>query len=98
MVMGYVMTRGNRRRGVNLGPRDPSLNYTDSVELREGASGRKLARWAAPPQKKRICVKREWVYRYQRCSNPNRPVIGLNGALTRFWNCVASRRIFPRLF
>ena len=26
-----VITRGNRRRGVNLGPRDPSLDYTDSV-------------------------------------------------------------------
>ena len=26
-----VMTRGNRRRGVNLGPRDPSLSYTNSV-------------------------------------------------------------------
>ena len=42
------MTRGNRRRGVNLGPRDRSLSYTDSVELREGASWRRLARRAEP--------------------------------------------------
>ena len=43
-----VMTRGNRRRGVNLGPRDPSLTTLFPGVLRVGASGVKLARRAAP--------------------------------------------------
>ena len=30
-IMSYVITRGNRRRGLNLRPRDPSLSYTNSV-------------------------------------------------------------------
>ena len=46
------MTRGNWRRGLNLRPRDKGLNYTDSVVLREGYSGRKLARWAEPRRSK----------------------------------------------
>ena len=79
-------------------PRDKGLNYTDSVELREGASGRKLARWAEPRQQKRICVKREWMYRNQRGSDPKRSVIRLNGALPGDWDHVASRRIFPWVF
>ena len=96
--MTFVITGGNWRRGLNLRPREKGLNYTNSVELREGPSGRRPARWAEPRPKKRVCVKREWMYRYQRCSNPMGPVIWLNGALTGFWHCFASRRIFPRLF
>ena len=42
-----VMTRGNRRRCVNLGPTDPSLSTLFPVELQVGASGVKLARRAA---------------------------------------------------
>ena len=45
-----VITRGNWRRG--LRPRDKGLNYTDSVNLGEGHSGRKLARWAEPRQRR----------------------------------------------
>ena len=41
--------------GLNLRPRDTSLNCTTSVELREAASGRKLARWAEPRQEKDLC-------------------------------------------
>ena len=43
-----TMTRGNLRRGVNLGPRDKGLATLFPVVLREGASGVKLARSAAP--------------------------------------------------
>ena len=44
--------------GLNLRPRDPSLSYTDSVELSEGASGRKLARSAEPRQEEDLCGER----------------------------------------
>ena len=53
-----VMTRGNWRRGLILRPRDTSLNYTTSVELREGADGRKPARSAEPRQEKDLCEER----------------------------------------
>ena len=53
-----VMTRGNQRIGVNRGPRDPSLNYTDSVEQREGGSARMLAPWAEHCRRRRF-VRRE---------------------------------------
>ena len=46
--MNFVMTRGNRRRGVNIGPRDKGLATLIPVVLRGGASGVKLARRAAP--------------------------------------------------
>ena len=48
VLVTFVMTRGNRRSGVNLGPRDPSLTTLFPVVLRVGASGVKLARRAAP--------------------------------------------------
>ena len=68
------------------------------MELREGASGRKLARRAEPRQKKRDGVKREWMNRYQRCSDPKRSVIRLNRALTGDLDHVASRTEFQRQF
>ena len=43
-----VMTRGNRRSGVNLRPRDYGLATLFPVVPHVGASGRKLARRAAP--------------------------------------------------
>ena len=43
-----VITRGNRRTGVNLCPRDKGLATLFPVVLREGASGVRLALRAAP--------------------------------------------------
>ena len=42
------MTRGNRGRGGNLGPRDKGLATRIPVVLRGGDSGVKLAQRAAP--------------------------------------------------
>ena len=47
-ILAIVMARGNRRRGVNLGPRDRGLATLIPVVLHGGASGVKLARRAAP--------------------------------------------------
>ena len=47
-IVRFDLTRGNRRRGVNLGPRDKGLATLIPVVLRGGASGVKLARRAAP--------------------------------------------------
>ena len=43
-----VMSRANRRRGVNLRPRDKGISTLFPVVLRVGVSGMKLARRAAP--------------------------------------------------
>ena len=43
----FVMTRGNRRRGCEPRP-ETRLTTLFPVVLRVGASGVKLARWAAP--------------------------------------------------
>ena len=44
--------------GLNLRPRDPSQLHQLCMELREGASGRKLARWAEPWQEEDLCGER----------------------------------------
>ena len=67
------------------------------MELRVGASGRKLAR-RQNRGKKRICVEFERVNRYQRCSDPERSVIRLSGVLTGDLERVTSRRVFLRQF
>ena len=53
------MTGGNRRRGVNLGPRDPSLSYTNTVRncAKELAGGSYID--GQNRGKKRICVEIE---------------------------------------
>ena len=53
-ILLLVMTRGNRRRGVNLGPRDKGLATLIPVVLPVGASGVKLAPRAAPRQRKKL--------------------------------------------
>ena len=72
------MTRGNRRRGVNLGPRDPSLTTLFPVVLRIGASRGEASSKGSTLTAKEDGVKSRVSVLLPSCSKPKRPVIGLN--------------------